>query len=336
MKPQKKQKIFITFSFICAAFLLLVFAASKLEKSFYADEVADANQPLSLTEKYNGEADRINFDGQQYQLNPDITTLLVMGIDNFGDAAESDSYNNSEQADFLMLVIIDNENKTYTLLHLNRDTMTDVTILGLNGVPAGTEVEQLALAHTYGSGMKDSCENTASAVSNLLYGVKIDYYLSMTMDAVADLNDLIGGVTLTVTDDFNSIIGLKAGETVTLTGSMALTYVRNRKDASDSTNLSRMERQRQYISAFMIQFLKKYKEDRSLVLDAYSKTSKDLVTNLAADELEKLVDEVTNYRYNGIVTSEGSAKIGAEYMEFYVDEAALRKTVVELYYKSCE
>ena len=336
MKPQKKRKIVILFICSCAVFLLLVFIASKFEKDYYADEVADADQSLSLTENYNDEADVIYFDGQQYQLNTDITTLLVMGIDDFGDAAESDSYNNSEQADFLMLVIINNENKTYTLLHLNRDTMADVTILGVNGAAAGTEVEQLALAHTYGSGMKDSCENTVSAVSNLLYGVKIDYYLSMTMDAVADLNDLIGGVTLTVMDDFNSTEELRAGETVTLTGEMALTYVRNRKDVSDSTNLSRMERQRQYIGAFITQFLKEYAEDDSLVLKAYSETAEDLVTDLTVGELSKLIGEVSEYEYDGIVTPEGSATKGEEYMEFYVDDAALQKTVVDLYYQKSE
>ena len=41
---------------------------------------------------------------------------------------------------------------------------------------------QLALAHTYGSGEEDSCENTVLAVENLLYGVGIDHYVSLTMD----------------------------------------------------------------------------------------------------------------------------------------------------------
>lgn len=134
-------------------------------------------------------------------------------------------------------------------------------------------------------------------------------------------------------DDFNSTEELKAGKTVTLTGDMALTYVRNRKDALDSTNLSRMERQRQYIGAFLSQFLTKYAEDGSLVLKAYSKTAEYLVTDLTVDELSKLVGKVSEYGYDGIVTPEGSATVGKEYMEFYVDEAALKKTVVDLYYQ---
>ena len=48
-------------------------------------------------------------------------------------------------------------------IQLNRDTMTEIQILGVNGEPAVTMTGQLALAHTYGSGEEDSCENTVLA-----------------------------------------------------------------------------------------------------------------------------------------------------------------------------
>ena len=83
--------------------------------------------------------------------------------------------------------------------------MTQIRILGVTGEPAGTFTGQLALAHTYGSGEEDSCENTVLAVSNLLYGMEIDHYVSLTMDGVALLNDLVGGVTVEVLDDFSGI-----------------------------------------------------------------------------------------------------------------------------------
>jgi cell envelope-related function transcriptional attenuator common domain len=332
----KISRLIITVILFCAVFILLVFIASKFEKCLPAAEASGTAQQPSLTGDSGGETDIIYSGGRRYQLNKDITTLLVMGIDNFGEVSESDSYNNTDQADFLMLVIIDNKDKSCTLLHLNRDTMTDVTVLGLNGVSAGTVKEQLALAHTYGSGTEDSCENTISAVSGLLYGIKIDYYLSMTMTGIAVLNDLIGGVTLTVTADFDSNGTLKAGETVTLTGDTALIYVRDRKNVSDGSNLSRMERQRQYINAFILQFLNKYKEDNSLLLKACVKVSEYIVTNLEAGAISQLVSKITGYKYDGIITPAGVAETGAEYMEFYADDAALRATVISLYYQLIE
>ena len=89
-----------------------------------------------------------------------------------------------------MLVIMDDETKEYSLLHLNRDTMTDITVLDITGLrKAGTVKAQLALSHTYGNGLHNSCLNTVDAVSTMLYGLRIDYYLSMTMDAAQILTD---------------------------------------------------------------------------------------------------------------------------------------------------
>ena len=163
--------------------------------------------------------------------------------DKYAETEES-NYLNNEQSDFLMLLVINKETGACTPIQLNRDTMTKIQILGVRGDVAGTFTGQLALAHTYGSGERDSCLNTAEAVSNLLYGVGIDHYISITMDGVAILNDLVGGVEVEVMDDFSSIDStLVQGETVTLMGNHALTYVRTRGGLEDSSNLRRMERQ---------------------------------------------------------------------------------------------
>mgnify|MGYP000585160404 FL=1 len=69
------------------------------------------------------------------------------------------------------------------------------------------------------------------------------------MDAVPILNDLLGGVEVTVLDDFSGIDDtLIKGETVTLHGDHALTYVRERYGLEDSSNSTRMVRQRQYMT----------------------------------------------------------------------------------------
>ena len=147
--------------------------------------------------------------------------------------------------------------------------MTQIQILGVTGEPAGTFTGQLALAHTYGSGEEDSCENTVLAVSNLLYGMEIDHYVSLTMDGVALLNDLVGGVTVEVLDDFSGIDdSLVQGETVTLQGQQALTYVRSRGGLEDSSNLHRMERQRQYLGALQQQLKAAVQQEDGFTLDA--------------------------------------------------------------------
>ena len=49
-----------------------------------------------------------------------------------------------------------------------------------------------------------SCENTLNAVENLLEGADIEYYVAMNMDAIGILNDALGGVTVTLEDDFTA------------------------------------------------------------------------------------------------------------------------------------
>ena len=169
-----------------------------------------------------------------YVLKSGLETYLVIGIDKRGKLEPSQSYNNDKQADFLLLTIIDNENKTVEVLHINRDTMTEVPVLGVKGEPAGTVTEQIALSYTYGSGMHDSSKNTVEAVSMLLQGVEIDHYITMTMDAVPIINDMAGGVTVKVLDDFSGIDdSLEKDKEVTLKGEQALTYIRSRSGLED-------------------------------------------------------------------------------------------------------
>ena len=96
----------------------------------------------NTSDKWNGDAnttvpnpsisqDIITYDGQEYLKKNGIETVLVMGLDKYEGEQSLDSYNNNLQSDFLMLFVIDHQNKAYSSLHINRDTMADVDILGL-------------------------------------------------------------------------------------------------------------------------------------------------------------------------------------------------------------
>ena len=160
----------------------------------------------------------ITYKGNDYVLNDDLETLLVLGLDKFGETSVN-SYNNDKQADFLLLFVIDNNSKTYKIIHLNRDSMVEMNVLGVAGDKIDTAVKQLALSHTYGNGKEVSCRNVANAVSGMLLGAEIDHYVSATMDAVGVYNELVGGVTVEVLDDFTAIDKtMVMGETITLTG----------------------------------------------------------------------------------------------------------------------
>lgn len=272
----------------------------------------------------------VDYNGKEYVLRDELRTILIMGLDSFDASADTEGYTNDRQADFLVLLVLDDANESWSAIHLNRDTMTPVHVLGVAGQKIDTRTMQLALAHAYGNGKEVSCNNTADAVSELLCGVKVDHYISLTMDAVAQFNDMIGGVEVTVLDDFSGIDDtLVQGEKVTLKGEQALTYVRSRQGVGDGTNVGRMERQRQYIEALIAQTRRYMEQDAAFSVNSVAKLAEYMVTDRSVNQLEKLMDKMALYRWEGIRTIEGRSEMGEDFMEFYPDEQSLKQQVIE-------
>ncbi|MBO5128825.1 MAG: LCP family protein [Oscillospiraceae bacterium] len=291
---------------------------------------------VESTVLYSGEPEEfvsktITRDGVDYFPRQDITTVLVMGIDRFGPVESSESYQNRGASDMNMLLIFDEVNEVCNVLHLNRDTMLEMPVLGIGGKEAGTFYGQLALSHTYGSGLEDSCENTRNTISAFLYGITIDYYVAMNMDAIAVLNDAVGGVNVNVTEDFSRVdptIGMGA---VTLKGEQAIHFVRTRKDVGDQLNLSRIQRQQDYIDGFTEAFRAK-QADEQFILSVYEEVAPYIVTDCSMTVINSMVSRYGDYAIGEVVTPPGENVLGEEYYEFYADEEALDALILRLLY----
>ena len=274
----------------------------------------------------------IEYNGQWYPFRNDLNTILVMGLDKYERPKDSWGYLNNQQADFLILLVIDENAGNCNILHLNRDTMTEIPRLGVSGDAVGTFVGQLALAHTYGSGGSDSCLNATKAVSKLLCGVNIDHYITMTMDGVGIITNLVGGVEVTVMDDFSQVDPtLIEGEKVLLKGDQALTYVRIRKDMEDSSNLRRMERQRQFMNALYEKLLDCTENDPEFLVKALLQLSNSVMSDCTPTQLQALSDLMESCTLSDITPLKGEAVKGEEFIEFYTDEDSLKQTVISLF-----
>ena len=318
---------------IAVAFVLLIINADKLQQIFFKPVDGTGK---SASDSYK-ELQSVTIGGKKYMQRKELTNILIIGLDTFGEAVDSDSYNNSQQADFVTLVSLDSTAKTYTVLHLNRDTMTDINVLDITGTRRVRTIKaQLALAHTYGNGLHVSCKNTVDAVSDMLFGLRIDHYISMTMDAVKILTDELGGVTLTVNQDLTSVNPEWAeGKTVTLSGEDALEFVRLRQSLPDSSNLSRMERQKVFMSAVIDKLVeaKKTHTGNSYFISLYDSVAEYTVTDASATSFADIADNIADYTSGGILSPEGQAALGTEFMEFYADEEKLRELAIRLFYK---
>lgn len=271
-------------------------------------------------------------DGVDYYPRQDITTVLVMGIDQTGPARLSEVPNDGKAVDMIAVVIVDEKAQNYTVLNINRDTMLEMPKLNEEGREDGIFFGQLAYSHTYGRGGADSCENTRKAVSNLLYGIKLDYYVAMNMDAVAILNDAVGGVTVQVQDDFSGVDSSLPMGIATLTGEQALSFVQSRGNVGDELNLSRMERQKEYMKGFAAAFESRMEASDSFLLKTYNAAAPYLVSDLPVSTLTAMMERYAGFSLADTISLPGENKLGREYYEFYPDAEALETLVMKLFY----
>lgn len=292
---------------------------------FFEDEKGESGEYVSKT---------IERNGVKYFPKQDIETFLIIGVDEDGPMEQREVYEGGGMADALMVAVFDKSQEKVNVISLNRDTMAKIPVRGLDGRPAGSIEGQLALAYAYGDGMQLSCENTVNAVSNLLYGIDIDHYVSMNMDAIKILNDAVGGVSVQVSDDFSAVDpSITMGE-MTLKGDQALTYIRARKDVGTQLNISRMERQSEYMKGFFTALRAAIANDDSgeFSVNTFNALAEYMVTDCSATVLSSTLDRYGEYELTEIQSPAGENVKGEEYMEFYLDESDFDALVLDTFF----
>ncbi|MDO5378773.1 MAG: LCP family protein [Clostridia bacterium] len=279
----------------------------------------------------------VEYDGVSYRERKNLTTILLMGIDR-ASGVESSSYRNGGQADFLRLLVIDSAQKRVSQIQIDRDTMTPITVLGVLGNQSGIRTSQICLSHGFGDGKEQSCELTANAVSNLLFGTAIDFYIAMNLDGISVLNDMAGGVTVTLEDDFSALDPtMTKGTTLTLMGEQAEYFVRSRMNIGVGTNEARMKRQQQYIAQLTALLDGRMRQEQEFVGTLYDQLEPYLITNISRGRLINEAWASRDYERAALIEPEGTHEIGADgFMQFHIDETALQQEVLELFYDRVE
>ena len=315
MKQNKGHKLII----VCLIVLILV-ALCFLGLKEKREKIKGAEREEAYTDLSEEDINLIRYNGKWYKQNPKLATYLLIGED-------------GKQADFLLALAIDEENESYKVLQINRDTMADVPQLDIYGNEIGTKTQQIALAHTHSEDEEINCKNTVKAVSNLFYGVDIDHYVCVPMDIVPKVNDLVGGVPVLIEDDFSKVDeSLTIGKTVVLNGEQALRFVRARGEMEDPTNIAREVRQRTYMHSLQQKAVKKLAKDSNFAISSLFELSPYITSDCTINQLAEILDIALKGKSEEIQTIKGEAKLGIEYMEFHVDEEALQKQVVEMFF----
>lgn len=284
-----------------------------------------------------GEVPTVEIDGVTYEQKMNVTSLLMIGIDK-RSTDENKSYRDGGQSDFLLLLALDHKNKTIHQLQIDRDTMTSVNVLGLFGNSAGSRVMQICLSHGYGMDRQERCKNTLSAVQGLLGCPELESYMEIPLDAIAALNDLLGGVTVTLQDDFTMADpAMQAGATITLTGEQAVTLVRRRTDVADGTNEARMKRQRIFMDAAVPMIREKIDESSGFVTTMLDTLAPYLTTNMVRGRMINEINRAYHYKVEPVQYLDGDHVIGEDgFMEFHADEQSIVDFVLNAFYTKRE
>ena len=281
--------------------------------------------------------DIVKYQGIEYELNDNVESYLLIGLDKYTGADKADSHKSGIQADFLIVLVFDNETKQCAALQINHDTVTKVNMLSIGGTAVVASYNtQIALSYAYveDDNAKIRCGNTKDSVQYLLNGVQIDHYFAITMDGVVALNDLVGGVEVLVMDDFSGIDDtLVQGENITLRGEQALRYVRARKGMEDSSNIARMERQKQYVRALYEKLELCLKENEMFTVKLAEQMSEHSVYDISEQKIQRLSEKYSDYEFLGIKSFEGESTVVDGFMEFHPNADSVWETVLSLFYK---
>lgn len=316
---------------------VLLLAGLGLGVMFYTGK-ADSEQIENAGTSENAlqKVESLEYLGEKYPLKKHIQTILLIGTDSEEEETDLPEgmhlFYNFNQADCLMLLVVDRDAERVEVIQINRDTMSDVPWLDVLGEYGGTVNKQLCLAFNSGSGGADSCQNTVHAVSNLIFNAPIQGYIQIPMSAISTVNDLVGGVPVTIKEDMTAVdASFVRGSTVLLKGRKAEKFVRARMALKDDTNLARMERQRDYLDSFQKQARKALNSDSEFTLKVIEKLGKRLQTDLTGNQLSDLLKRLDQYQVSPIRYAKGELLTGSEYYEFYVDRASLWEIIRNAY-----
>lgn len=311
--------------------LLTLLAVLMLFQAAWAETVTgDLNARLN--------AGQIEVDGVKYRPKKRLITILLIGTDQTDAAPAVNDFRSGGQADFLILLAADENAETVTPIQINRDTMTRIKTLSSVGRDAGLWTAQICLSHSFGDGKEQSCGFTVDAVSRLLNDMPIDNYISMSLSGITEFNDALGGVEVTLEDDFSAYDKtMVPGVTLTLQGRQVEYYVRMRYQIGEQSNISRLARQQTYMESAKRLLKEKVTADSGFAEDLFTRLNPYITTDMSRGRLINYADLLSRYEFLPMIRIEGESFVGANgLMEFHPDEDSLRSAVLAAFYEKLD
>lgn len=263
---------------VAAIFVVVSIGAVLIGRTFLS-KINNDNFAETIPDEYNVPTESLVHEIPEVA---GITNILLLGVDNRDKTVASAQ----ERSDSIMILTIDEKNKKFKLTSLQRDMMVYF--------PGSENIHKINAANAEGGPL------LAMRVINDTFRLNIEKYVVVNMLGMEKIIDLVGGVTVDVSDSelkaLNEELTMinqtfknttpaeylaKSGVQL-LGGRQAVTYARIRKNDSD---YQRMGRQREVLQAMFTAFSK---ADLSSKTKALNEGLPYITTNISDTEIVKM------------------------------------------------
>lgn len=272
--------------------------------------VDDTEEDLNFSTIYDVEsADSIKdlikswaLNGGEKMYSKNVINVLLIGEDNDDGSHRSDS---------CILASVNTKTKKISLVSFLRDTYTYMDING------SERYDKTNHSYSWGGAAK-----LMEVLSNN-YKIKIDYYVSINFESFKKVIDILGGVTVPITEKEAAFMnrttkckGFEAGEAVTLNGERALIYSRIRKLDSE---IERTRRQRCVINSVISNFKASSLSDLNKAIETFLPY---VTTNMKTAEIlsygtQALRENWLSFRIEGMVEPSEDIMVGVSGFRTY-------------------
>ena len=270
---------------------------------------------------------RVRWKGETYVRRDKLQTLLFMGVDNVYYSEQA--LGAAGRTDTLILFVLNTADRTAQMITISRDSMVNVDVYDSTGRKLFTGEMQINMQYGYGDSPKRCALLTERRVAELLHGIRIDGYLALTMDGIEPIVDGLGGVRLTLDEDYTDINpAYTRGAVVDLNGKDAQRLVRYRDTGTLGSNSDRMARD----AALIQQMFHQMRSGSISVGQLLDLAEAYMTTDLSAETLRNFA----RYEVSDETLSLPGQTRAGESDEFYVDDEGVKALLIDVFYEKAD
>ena len=226
-----------------------------------------------------GKMQQVDLNEEDLNVSAEVAENLskYRNIAIFGIDSREDSYSKGNRSDCIIIASINNKTKEVKLVSVYRDTYVQIEGHGL---------DKITHAYSYGEAP------LAIKTLNENLDLNIKEFVTVNFDAVKEIIDDIGGISMEITsEEVSHIPGLTKAGTYNLTGEQALAYARIRY--ATGGDYKRTERMRDVLTAVA-------NKVKTMNISQLNKLVNDLLpkvyTNITASDIFSLLPSVPSFK----------------------------------------